>query len=737
MNIFRFLLAAALIGAPLAFSVETRSWTHNDQQAFEKGTLRNVSLRSDGTLTLAPVFQELADPSAAYLWALAVDARGNLYTGGGSLGSSTARLTAIDASGKSRTLAEIPGLQIQAVAVDRNGRVFAATSPDGKVYRIAGDGKPEVFYDPKAKYIWAMAFDSHGNLFVATGDKGEIHRVTPSGQGALFFQTEETHARSLAVDAKDNLIVGTEPGGLVMRISSSAEGFVLHQSSKREVIAVGVSSDGTIYAAAAGNRTAGSPSTPSSTLTPAPAQPSSGSAASGAPPAARRVEPVPITGAPSAPAAPPAAIAGGSEVYRIGADGYPQRVWAHPQDVVYGIAFDGAKRPILGTGNKGNIYRLDTDLVSTLLINAAPAQVTALASGPNGRVYAATGNVGKVYAIGPELAPEGNYVSDPLDAGSFAFWGSVRQRGTGSPAKVETRSGNLDRPQKNWSSWAPLDATGRIASPPARFLQYRLKLAAPQGPASQSVREIDLAWMPKNVAPVLEELEITPPNYRFNPPSALSTTPTQTITLPALGQRRRPLPSISLDSSSTSQTMQFGRGHIGARWAVTDPNGDGMIYKVEIRGAGEKEWKLLRDKVKEKYLSWESNAWPDGDYQIRVTASDEPDNPPASALTSQLESELFTIDNTAPQISGLTGSRTGDTLVLKWTARDDRSVISRAEYSVNGRDWILAEPATRLSDAPQLEYSVSIPTGNESEIATAVRVTDEFENTSVEKVVVR
>ena len=73
--------------------------------------------------------------------------------------------------------------------MDSRDRVYAATSPDGKVYRIAGDGKPEVFYDPKAKYIWALAFDSQGNLFVATGDRGEIHRVAPDGKGKVFFKT--------------------------------------------------------------------------------------------------------------------------------------------------------------------------------------------------------------------------------------------------------------------------------------------------------------------------------------------------------------------------------------------------------------------------------------------------------------------------------------------------------------------------------------------------------------------
>ncbi len=124
--------------------------------------------------------------------------------------------------------------------LDSKDEVYAATDPDGKIYKIGADGKPKLFYDPHQKYIWAMAFNSKGDLFVATGDQGEIHRVTPSGTGSVFFKTEETHARSLAIDAKDNLIVGTEPSGLILRISPAGQGFVLYQSPKREITSIAV-----------------------------------------------------------------------------------------------------------------------------------------------------------------------------------------------------------------------------------------------------------------------------------------------------------------------------------------------------------------------------------------------------------------------------------------------------------------------------------------------------------------
>ena len=185
---------------------------------FREGESKNLSLRSDGRLTLAPATRELFDTSSSYLWALAQDSKGNLYAGGGT----SAKVYRITPDGKGKLLADLDALEIHAIAVDSKDRVYAATSPDGKVYRITGNGKPEVFYDPKAKYIWALAFDAAGNLFVATGDQGELHRVTPDGKGSVFFKTDETHVRSLAIEAKGNLIVGTEPGGLSRPSRSSA-----------------------------------------------------------------------------------------------------------------------------------------------------------------------------------------------------------------------------------------------------------------------------------------------------------------------------------------------------------------------------------------------------------------------------------------------------------------------------------------------------------------------------------
>ena len=703
-----------------------------------KGTLKELSLRSDGRLFLAPASKEILDSSVAYLWALAEDSKGNLYAGGGGPGAGSAKLYRIDQNGKIENLADLEGLEIQALAIDGKDRLYAATSPDGKVYRISPGNEAEVFYDPGEKYIWAMAFNSDGELYIATGDGGNIHRVSSDGQGSVFFDSEETHVRALALDANENVIAGTEPGGLILRVTPTGEGFVLHQSPKTEITTVAVAPDGSIYAAGVGSKQP-------STIAPPPPQ----------------VRPVTPTTAPTAPNAPaPAtsatqpgraaqssalvrvrtAVTGGSEVYRISPDGFPRMVWSDNSEIVYSIAFDGESRPIIGTGNSGRLYRLESDHLFTLLLGMPPTQITSLISGKQGRIFAATGNVGKVFQIGPELEQQGSYESEVLDAEYFSYWGRLRFHGDigGSGVAFQARSGNLDRPQRNWSPWSPVELTsgsGRVTAPAARFLQYNLTLTASPGQPSPEVAHIGVAYLHRNVAPVVEKIAITPPNYRFAP-RALTLSRSRNLTLPPLSAGRR-APAPKPVTTSSSQSMQHAQGFIGARWLASDDNDDALIYKVEIRGREESEWKLLEDDLEYAYLSWDATAFTDGEYRLRVTASDKPGNPPKQALTAQLEGGPFLIDNTPPQIVKLQSSMEGGVITVRWHAVDAYTVVSKAEYSLDGGDWTIVEPATKLSDSLELEYELKLDDATPGEHTIAVRATDEFGNQTVEKVIVR
>ncbi len=720
------------LAAPMCLGVDTHTWEQSDQAEFERGTRKGLSIRSDGHLTLAPHFQELDSTGVPYLWALAQDSKGTVYYGGGAPTGAMAKVFALPRNGKPRVLAEIPGLEVHALALDRNDRVYAAVLPDAKIYRIDGTGKPQLFFDPKCKYIWAMAFDSSGNLFAATGEEGLIYKITPDGKGSKFFDTQETHARSMIIDEAGNLIVGTEPGGLILRISPQGQSFVLYQAGKREVTAV-AEHDGSIYAAAIGSKNSLVSVSGSSPVLPStpPAITSSGAPRSGTAP----------------PSLPPAigsfgaAVSGGSDLYRIQKSGFAERVWNSPTDLIYALAFDANGKPLVGTGNKGVIYRVDSDQRSTQVLNAAPTQVTGFLQGQSGIVYAVTGNVGNLYSIGPSLETSGTLSSEVLDANDFAYWGKAHITATlsGGTIGLETRSGNVNNPQNSWSPWSKVDVTdqgGAIQAPAARFLQYRLtinKAAATE--CSPEVSAVDIPFLPKNIAPRVQQIEIAPFNYRQPASSTLlersvtaSGSPI-TLTLPAVGQKKSAASSLSLEPSGAA-TLQYSKGYVTARWNASDANGDSLMYKVEIREKNGGRWQLLKDKLQDRFFSFDSTAHPDGQYVLRITASDLPGNTPAKALTSFMDSDPFTIDNTPPQVEDLKSSSDGKQRRISFTAKDALSWIDKAEYSVDGADWVMLEPVNKVTDSQTLSYQFDAPTGQ----PIAIRIFDEDDNATVRQV---
>jgi hypothetical protein len=385
---------------------------------------------------------------------------------------------------------------------------------------------------------------------------------------------------------------------------------------------------------------------------------------------------------------------------------------------------------------------VESPTLYTALLNMPATQITAFQKGPGGQLYAATGNVGKVYEIGPGLEHDGTIESDVFDSSMYSLWGRVsfEARLNGGQVAIQTRSGNLDQPQKNWSAWSDVVTApkgGRIASPAARFVQWKATLTADSGGRTPELESVDVAYLAKNVEPRIEAVEITPANYKFPAPVAplvSLSAPPSTLNLPPIGKSGTAAPSFSLEGNAPSLT--FAKGFIGARWAASDPNGDPLVYTVEIRGEKETEWKLLKGKVAEKYISWDSTAFPDGEYRLRITASDSPGNPPADALTARLESDPFTIDNTPPKITGLTAVRIGGKLEVRWHAADELSNVTSAEYSLDGGEWTVAAPVTKLSDSPELDYALSLDAAP-GEHTVAVRVLDDYENLAAEKVVAR
>jgi hypothetical protein len=731
------LAALALLATLPAAAEHMRFWRQTTYEDFEKGTPKGVALRSDGRLVPAPKFAELADPNLAYLWALATDRQGRIYAAGGS----TAKVIRLEEKGKPTTVFESPELTAQALAVDAQDNLYVGTSPDGKVYRVTPKGEHSVFFDPQRKYIWALVFGRDGTLYVGTGDKGEIFAVAPDGKGNVYYKTEETHVRSLAVDSNGRLFAGTEPNGLVLRTESdpktrTVRGFVLYETAKKEVTSLVADAQGSLYASAVGDK--------ASSPLPQPVQPQ---------PVVQPGVSGPVVSfgvTPQVQFIPFPALGGGSDIYRFSSEGAPLRLWSSRDELVYGLALSPENKLLLGTGARGVIYQLESNDVFANIAKTFSAQVTCFAAGPGGQVVAGAANPGKVFTLGPGPEPEGSYESQVFDAKLFSTWGRLTWWGdngsTDGHVAFYLRTGNTSDPNTYWSPWAgPFsDSSGAAANlPPGRFVQW--KAVFRDGAPGINIAWVSVAYLPKNVAPVIDSIVLQNPGVRAQagigimPPGQAQPVQLRMPPPPPLpGLNLFPQPQPVQPPKFEAPPQGFSqRGWQSVLWGVHDENDDDLVFTVYYRGERETVWKVLKEKVEQRFFSWDTTTMPDGAYYLKIVASDAPTHPPEEALSVERVSDRFLVDNTPPEIVNLRATVTGTSAEAKFDARDPASVLSRAEWSLDGGDWKLVLPAGRLSDARQASYSVTLPALSAGEHTLAVRLTDEFENQAAAKTVFR
>jgi sugar lactone lactonase YvrE len=755
-TIFVCLLALAALSAAPARAEHTRFWRQSDASQFEKGTASGVAIRSDGKLVPAPKFASFADPDLAYIWALRLDSRGRLYAAGGS----DAMVLRFDDSGKATTVFESTELAAQAIAFDAKDNLYVGTSPDGKVYQVTPDGRRSVFFEPKTKYIWALAVDLQGALFVATGDKGEIFVVTPDGKGKLFYQSRERHARSLAFDSKGNLLVGTEPDGYVLRVEiarknpqaapEAGASFVIYETSKQEVTSLISDPDGNLYAASVGEKPRGGRINralpgigpqPVITIasTPGAVVPQTSATAP---------QPGPQAGIPYAfPALP---VSGGAEVVKIAPGGSPESIWASREELVFAMGLSPAGRLLLGTGDNGALVEIEDRAVSSSLAKTASAQVTSFVARPGGPVFVATANPGKIFALGPGYESNGSFESEPFDAKIFSRWGRLAWWGDNGVAlgKVAfyVRCGNTSNPQENWSAWTgpyKNSAGDAVNCPASRFAQWKAVFLDAGSGGPPDIAWVSLAYQPQNIAPVMDDIVVQAPGIRVagfsgQAEGAANNSPVQ-LRIPR-GVGAGAVATVSAETPPRSSRMEAPpqgyaqKGFQSVLWSAHDDNDDELTFAVYYRAEGEQNWRLLKDKLTQRFYSWDTAAMPDGAYYLKIVASDAASNPGDQALSTERQSDRWEVANTPPQIENLRAAADAAHSKAMFDAVSASGPIARAQFSIDAGDWQIVFPAGLLSDAPKESYSIDLPGLAPGEHTLAVQVFDRFDNTVASKV---
>lgn len=770
------LFSAAVAAAVPAWGVQTSHWVQTNATDFKAGKFENVVATNLGDLKLSRAVSQLIeqDPRVSVVYALAEGPDGTIYAGTGPRGV----LLAIK-DGKVSTAATLKeGENIFSVIVDAKGAVVIGTGGNrGRVLRLekAGEEPKELFAADGVQYVWALRQTPDGNIYAATGPTGQLYEITPDGKHSVLFDSDENNLLSLTGDGKDALYVGTDPNGLVYRINrKTKESFVLYDAGESEISAVALAADGTLYAAtsdalpeggAPGEEEkavelGGRPETESGAM-PIPSKPPAEPTPPEVPdPNPSRPDPIPKASAEARtsdegkhagdaeapeggePGKPAPAKAGGAShdagtspttsmtgmpvqgegkgnaIYRIDRDGFVTEVFRQNVTIFSLAEHNGTL--LVGTGGDGEVYQVSPSAEETVVLaKVDPKQVMSLLVAKDGQVYTGFANTGGVGKLSSGFAKSGTYTSEVLDASQISRFGKIAMTGSLPPdthLTVSTRSGNVSSPdQKGWSEWSePVPAAQYldVKAPSARFLQYRLNFSTTDPKATPVLDQVDVAYEMPNLAPRVSQVKFKSDEEKA---ADVGMTPGPD------GEMPKP----------------HGTGLQVLTWEASDPNSDMLLYDLYYRRGPRAPWILLKKDLKETTYKWDTRMIGDGEYELKVVASDEAANPLGSGRKGSRVSDPIFVDNTPPTIGDLKWVKAKGAVRVQLRAVDRASTIARVEYAADSHDhWQAVLPSDNIFDSPDEAVVFTIPDLKPGQHQIALRATDAHGNQAFESILV-
>ena len=707
-----FFLGLLLISVLAALGVVPQKWTLINYDDFLSGKFEGISVTSDGVLSLSPKEEVFEGPDEEFYLSLHIGSDGSSFLGTGHEG----KIYKVTEDGQFELYYQVPEMDVTCLISDRRGNLYAGTSPNGNIWKITEKGKGEVLFNPQEKYIWDLDFSQNGNLLAAVGEGGGIYEITPDGEGVLVFDVKENHILCMIWDEDKNLFAGSGGRGLLYRFESGKKASVLFESPYEEIKSITLDGQGNIYAACGGKII--QPKPERSTLA--------------APSAATDVT-ITVSAAASSPV--PAAIPGDGEpssLFKISREGVAKSLWQSNEELIYTLLWDRQhRRLIFGTGKKGRIYAIDADEQVSLVSQRDSEQIY-LVEPYDSRIYTLVNNPAGFLVLHPEQRFEGVYTSRIFDTGNISSWGKIDWKSEvpeGASLQIQTRSGNSNEPNQTWSEWSPPYSNiqgEQILSPRARFIQFKILFKALSGKASPRFSDATLFYLQTNVPPRISRVELLPSNDVLIKPIS----PDENIWGQALSSSEEAKKNDNVNIFVAAKKVSR-KGFQTIVWEAEDKNGDSLLFSIYIRHEDEVRWRLLKEGWVEKIFAFDTLSFPDGNYFIKIEATDSPSNPRGMDLKSEKISRSLTIDNSLPVIKNLQIDRDKNNLNLSFLVEDAFSYIKEVQFLIRPDEWVTIFPKDGICDSKIEEFAVVVNLPQEADDLITIRVKDSRDNVGV------
>jgi len=724
-----------ITSAVSASAVTSSLWEQNTKNSFDAGEPDGVSIIAPGRILLAPKAQT-AHLNARYAWTLAEDSAGRLYAGSGSDG----RIFFISPNGTPEPFAQLKLQQIFALLAGKNGTLYAGGFPGGKIYTINPKGEVAEHYDTGQAAVWALWETQDGTLMAGTGDDGKLFAISPDRKGRILYDSRERRLLSLIGDDRGNVFAGTDQNGIIYRFDRKGKPAVFHDTELEEVTAMTLDAQGNLYAVSSPGDLFVKVSPPQN----APADMSSAQALgqidlSGNGHGGNNGQPTaPLPGIPAVPTPKKRSCI----IYKIDENGAASKFWVSPDRLIFSLAFAG-EHLLAGSGDEGTIYIVSPGGEAGTFFKADQKQVLALRQKKDGSIAAGLGNDAAVIQFSGVYAAKGTFFSKVHDATAVSTWGRVfweadTPRGTG--ILFSTRSGNSQVPDDTWSAWGPDGGTRESfvsPSPAARYIQWRAILQTSDPNESPELRKVTVAYIQNNLPPKIHSISVggkAPNNNDAAPNDLAAAMKAMPPAMPPSAGQAENKPASNNEEIVNGPSAKNAK--IRIQWQAQDQNNDKLRYGLFFRGDGEQKWKPLKKDINESLYDWDTETVPDGEYQVKVVASDQPANPETLALEDERMSDFFTIDNTSPQVEGLTAGKVKATRRYRVSASisDRISPLNAVHYSIDAGEWRPVFPEDGIFDSSEETVVFQTDELEEGEHTVVLKAVDYYGNIGAGKI---
>ncbi len=106
---------------------------------------------------------------------------------------------------------------IFAIALDADGNIYLATGPEGKIYRLDPRGKKaRVVYDSQDKNILSLAIGQDGSIYAGSDGRGLVYKIDPDTESAtVLYDSEQPEITALLIaDSVERIADSKKPNAI-------------------------------------------------------------------------------------------------------------------------------------------------------------------------------------------------------------------------------------------------------------------------------------------------------------------------------------------------------------------------------------------------------------------------------------------------------------------------------------------------------------------------------------------